>query len=64
MHLSLMHTPFFPSLLMFSDYHKDDQRAGAYLLQKQAEGALRVQPGEQKAPGTPHCSHPVQYGSL
>ena len=31
--------------------HKDDQRAAAPPLQRQAEGAGRVQPGEEKATG-------------
>jgi len=31
--------------------HKDDQRAGAPPLQRQAEGAGLVQPGEKKAMG-------------
>ena len=31
--------------------HEDDPRAGAPLLQGQAEGVGAVQPGEEKAPG-------------
>jgi len=38
---------------------KDGQRAGAPLLQRQAEGAGLVQPGEEKAVRRPHCSLPV-----
>jgi len=44
--------------------HKDDQRAGAPLLWRQAEGALAVQSGEEKAPGRPHYSLPVLEGVL
>ena len=40
--------------------HEDDQSAEASLLQRKAEGAGLVQPGEGKAPGKPHCSLPVQ----
>jgi len=35
---------------------KDDQRGGAPPLQRQAEGAGLVQPGEKKAVGGPRCS--------
>jgi len=38
---------------------KYDQRAGALLLQRQAEGAGLVQLGEEKAVRRPHCSLPV-----
>ena len=34
--------------------HKNDQRAGAPLLQRQAEGVGLVWPGEEKAPGRSH----------
>ena len=39
--------------------HKDDPRAGVPLLRGQAEGVGAVQPGEEKAPGTPSSSLPV-----
>ena len=39
--------------------HKDDQRAGAPPLERQAEGAEPIQPGEEKAVRRPHCSLPV-----
>jgi len=38
-------------LRLTSRDHEDDQRAGAPLLQGQAEGVGAVQPGEEKAPG-------------
>ena len=41
------------------EIHKDDQRAGVPLLQRQAEGAGLVQFGAEKAPGKPLCSLPV-----
>ena len=34
------------------------------LLQRQAVGAVRVQPGEEKAAGGPHCSYLSLKGSL
>ena len=34
--------------------HEDDQRAGAPLLWRQAEGSGLIQPGEEKVPGKPH----------
>ena len=34
--------------------HKDDQRAGALPLRRQAEGAGLFQPGEEKASGRPY----------
>jgi len=40
--------------------HKDEQRAGAPSLQRQAERDGLVQPGEEKAMRRPHCSLP-QY---
>ena len=43
--------------------HKDDQRAGPPLLQRQAERAGALQPGEQKAPRTPYSSLPVPKGA-
>ncbi|GAB0185906.1 triadin [Grus japonensis] len=39
--------------------HKDDQRAGAPLLRREAERVGVVQPGEEKAPGRPYSSLPV-----
>ena len=43
--------------------HEDGQRAGAPLLQRQAEGARLLQSGEEKALGRPHCGFPVLEGS-
>jgi len=45
------------------DGHRDDQRAGALLLQRQVEGVGLVQLGEEKTMGRPHCSLPVLKGS-
>ena len=42
--------------------HQNDPRAGAPLWQGQAEGVRAVQPGEEKAPGTPYSSLPVREG--
>ena len=39
--------------------HKDDQRAGTPLLQRQVEGDGLAQPGEEKVLGRPYCSFPV-----
>ncbi|KAJ7399938.1 rna-directed dna polymerase from mobile element jockey-like [Pitangus sulphuratus] len=44
--------------------HKDDQRAGAPLLQRQAERARAFQPGEEKALERPSYGLPVPEGSL
>ena len=44
--------------------HKDAQRAGVPPLQRQAEGAGLVQPGEVRAVRRPHCSLPVFKGSV
>ncbi|GAB0189068.1 mitochondrial enolase superfamily member 1 [Grus japonensis] len=44
--------------------HKDGQRAGAPLLQGQAERVGVVQPGEEKAAGRPYRSLPVPEGGL
>jgi len=44
--------------------HKDDQRAGAPLLRRQAGGAGLVQPGEEKAPGCYHSGLPLLKESL
>ena len=44
--------------------HKDDQRAGAPHLWRQAEGAGLAQPGEENALGRPHCGPPVLKGTL
>ena len=44
--------------------HEDDQRAGAPLLQRQAEGAGLVKSGEEKAVGRTHCDLPVLKRSL
>ena len=43
---------------------EDDQKAGAPLLQRQAEGAELDQSGEEKAPGRPHYGLPVPKRSL
>jgi len=43
--------------------HKDDQRAGAPLLYRQAERA-GVQPGEEKDPERPYCGLPVSKEGL
>jgi len=43
--------------------HEDDQRAGAPLLQGQAEGVGAFQPGEEKATGAPYSSPPVPEGA-
>jgi len=43
--------------------HKDDLRAGTPLLWGQAESVGAVQPGVEKAAGTPHCSLPVLKGA-
>jgi len=43
---------------------EDDQRAGAPLLWRQAEGVGLVQLGEEKDAGTLHCSLPVLERSL
>jgi len=40
--------------------HEDAQRAGAPLLWRRGAGS--VQPGKEKAPGSPHCSLSVQEG--
>jgi len=47
-----------------SDNSEDNERTGAPLLQRQAEGAGLVQPGKEKAPGRPYCGLPVLRGSL
>ena len=39
--------------------HKDDQSGGASPLQRQADGAGLVQPGEDKAVRIPHYNPPV-----
>jgi len=44
--------------------HEDDQRAGAPLLQRQAEGAGLVKSGEEKAAGRTHCDLPVLKRSI
>lgn len=44
--------------------HKDNQRAGASLLRRKAEGAALVQYGEKKAQGRSHCDLSVFEGSL
>ena len=44
--------------------YKNDPRAGAPLLWGQAERVGLVQPGEEKAAGTPDCSLSVPKGSL
>ena len=44
--------------------HKDDQRAGAPPLQKQAEGTWDPQPGEEKVPEATYSSLPVPEGGL
>jgi len=44
--------------------HKNDLRAGASLLQGQAERAGAVQPGEEKAVGRPYCILSVLKGGL
>ena len=44
--------------------YEDDQRAGAPLLQRQAEGAELDQSGEEKAPGRPHYCLPVAKRNL
>jgi len=44
--------------------HKDDQRAGAPILWRQAEGAGLIQSREKKAAGWPHYSLPVFKGRL
>ena len=46
------------------DGHKNDQRAGTLLLGGTAERVGAVQPGEEKALGTPYSSLPVPEGSL
>ena len=43
--------------------HKEDQRAGAPLLQGQAEGVGVVRPGEEKALGRPSSGLPVPKGA-
>lgn len=44
--------------------NKDDQRAGTTLLQRQAERAGIVPPGEEKAPETHQCGILVAKGGL
>ena len=44
--------------------HEDDPRAGAPLLQGQAEGVGAVQHGEEKAAVRPYSSLPVTEGGL
>jgi len=44
--------------------HEDDQRVGVPLLWRKADGIKIVQPGEEKAPGRPHCGLLVLAGSL
>jgi len=44
--------------------HKDDPRAGAPLLQGQAKRVGGVQPGEEKAAGTPYSSLSILKGGL
>ena len=44
--------------------HKDDQRARAPLLSRQAKRDGLVHPGEEKALWSPHCSPPVVGESL
>ena len=44
--------------------HEDDQRAGAPLLRRQAEGTELVQPEKEEAAGKPHCSFSVFKESL
>ena len=44
--------------------HKNDQRAGVPLLRGKAERARTVQPGKEKAPGRPYCSHLILKGGL
>jgi len=46
------------------EIHKDDLRAGAPLLQGQAERIEAVQPGEEQAAGRPYSSLPVLQGGL
>ena len=43
--------------------HRDDQRAGAPLLQRKFEEAELVYLGEEKAPGTPNCGLLVLEGN-
>jgi len=42
--------------------HKDDQKAGAPLLQRKVEGVGLVQPEEKKAQGRPYCNLSVLKG--
>ena len=42
--------------------HKDDQKAGAPLLQRKVEGVGLVQPEEKKAQGRPYCDLSVLKG--
>jgi len=44
--------------------HKDDQRAGAPLLRRKAEGARLVSLGEEKAPRSQQCDLLVVAGHL
>ena len=44
--------------------HKNDLRDGTPLLQRQAERAGTVQPGEEKGPGRPESSLSVSAGKL
>jgi len=44
--------------------HKNELRAGTPLLGRKAGRAGAVQPGEEKAPGTPYSSLPVPERGL
>lgn len=44
--------------------HKDDQRVGAPLLQKKAEGSMVAQAGEEKVPGRHHCGLSLYKGGF
>jgi len=44
--------------------HKDNQKAGAPLLWRQAEGVELVQPEKEKDPGRPRYGLPVFKGRL
>jgi len=57
--ISHINEPHFPEPLGRGGGPGRYQRAGTHLLQKQAEGAGLVQPGEGKALRRPHCSVPI-----